>query len=249
VLSSYEKKESVMMVRWMILVMALLPMMMQVGSAAESMDKVKQRLQKQIVGFPPIDTVNPSPIAGLYEIVSQRHIFYSDASGKHLIMNGHIVDTTHRRDLTAERLQALNKIDWSILPLDKAIVSGDPKGVPVAVFTDPDCPFCRRLEQELVKVKGVKVYTFLYPLTQLHKQSRLHAESIWCAKDRHRAMLDIMLHKKELAKGKCATPIDQIHALGTKLKINGTPTLIAGDGRINPGVMPAKRLKSWLAGK
>ncbi|MDQ6951355.1 MAG: DsbC family protein [Mariprofundales bacterium] len=238
---------------WIMMLVAfvsiMVPMVAQAGGA-ESMATIKQRLQKQIVGLPPIDSVQPAPIPGLYEVVAQRHVYYSDLSGKHLIINGHIVDTTTRRDLTAARLQEINRIDWNILPLDKAIVSGDPKGMPLAVFTDPDCPFCRKLEQELVKIKGVKVYTFLFPLTQLHKHAREHAEAIWCAKNRHQMMLDIMLHHKN-PKGKhsCATPIKELNALGVKLGINGTPTLIAGDGRINAGGMPASRLKAWLVGK
>ncbi|MDX8410010.1 MAG: DsbC family protein [Mariprofundales bacterium] len=222
--------------------------MLAIAADHESLDKVQQRLQKQIVGLT-IEQVRPAPIAGLYEIVSGRNIFYSDASGKHLIANGHIFDTSNHRDLTAARLQDITRIDWSLLPLDQAIVSGDAKGVPMAVFTDPDCPFCRTLEQQLVKVKGVKVYTFLFPLTQLHKDAREHAEAIWCAKDRHAAMLDIMVHKKSVAKGSCKTPLDALHALGVKLRISGTPTLIAGDGRINAGAMPAARLHDWLVNK
>jgi len=234
-------------IQWIVAVFFLFPIVSAAAGSA-SLDAVQKRLQKQIVGLT-IEQVRPAPIAGLYEIVSGRHIFYSDASGKHLIANGHIFDTSDRRDLTAARLQEITRIDWSVLPLDKAIVSGDPKGLPMAVFTDPDCPFCRKLEQQLVNVKGIKVYTFLFPLTQLHPHAREHAEAIWCAKDRHAAMVDMMVHKKPVAKGSCKTPLDALHALGVKLRINGTPTLIAGDGRINAGAMPAERLHDWLVNK
>ncbi|MDX8407139.1 MAG: disulfide isomerase DsbC N-terminal domain-containing protein, partial [Mariprofundaceae bacterium] len=87
-----------------------------------------------------IDAIRPSPIKGLYELQVGKGVFYSDASGKHLIVSGHIFETATHRDLTRERIEALNHIDWNILPLDKAIVSGDPKAaLSMAVFTDPEC--------------------------------------------------------------------------------------------------------------
>jgi len=232
-------------IRWMAFLLLLVPV--GVGAAEKgAAEGALQTLQKNIQGLH-IDAVQPAPIAGLYEIVSGRNIYYSDLDGHHLIAGGHIFDTSNRRDLTAVRLQELNTIDWKILPLDKAVVSGDPKGLPVAVFTDPDCPYCRKLEQELVGIQGVKVYSFLFPLSQLHKDAKAHAASIWCAKDQHQAMMDIMLHNKPVAKGTCDTPIDQIHALGVKLGITGTPTMIAGDGRIFPGFKKAADIKKWLA--
>ncbi len=197
-----------------------------------------------------IDAIRPSPIDGIYELQVGKGIFYSDASGKHLIVSGHIFETASHRDLTKERLEALNRIDWNILPLDKAIVSGDPKStLKLAVFTDPECPYCKRLENELKQVQGVKVYTFLYPLTRLHPKARAKAESIWCSKDQHKAMLEVMLENKALPAATCQTPLDDIATIGQKLGISGTPTLIAGDGRMMAGGKPADQLKAWLENK
>ena len=198
-----------------------------------------------------VDAVRPlTEIPGLYEVRAGNQIFYSDATGEHLI-SGHIFRTADHRDITAARLEDINRVDWKSLPLADAIVSGDPKGTPVAVFTDPECPFCKRLEQELRRVKGLKVYTFLFPLTQIHPRARAKAEAIWCAKDRHKAMLDIMLNGKsvqDVGARACATPIDRNLALGEKLGITGTPTLIAHDGRKHAGVMGAAELARWAEG-
>jgi len=195
-----------------------------------------------------VDAVRPlKEIPGLYEIRSGHQVFYTDAKGEHLI-SGHIFNTRTRKDITAARLEDINRVDWNTLPLNDAIVSGDPKGTPVAVFTDPECPFCKRLEQELLHVKGLKVYTFLFPLTQIHPHARAKAEAIWCAKDRHQAMLDIMLNGKsvqDVGARACATPIDRNLALGDKLGITGTPTLIARDGRKHAGAMSADELVQW----
>lgn len=193
-----------------------------------------------------IDWIRPfKPVPGLYEVKSGSRIFYTDATGHHLFA-GHIFRTKDHRDLTEARLEDINRVDWKALPLKDAIVSGDPNGKAVAIFTDPKCPYCRKLEGELLKVKGIKVYTFLYPLERIHPGSHAVADAIWCAKDRHKALLDFMLRNDELPKATCSTPVDRNLKLGHKLGVGGTPTLIAYDGRKHAGYLPAERLESWL---
>jgi thiol:disulfide interchange protein DsbC len=226
---------------------ALLALLLPISAQAADIAKVEQQIRHQITDLK-IDAVRPSPIEGLYEVKSGHNIFYSNAKGTRLIAGGHIFDTRTHEDLTEDRLEQINHIDWSVLPLDKAIVSGDPKGMAVAIFTDPDCPFCRRLEDELQHMKGIKVYTFLYPLTRIHPKARIHAEAIWCAKDRHKTMLDIMLHNADPSAGQCDTKgLDAIRALGLQLGIHGTPTMIARDGRMFAGFKDPERLKAWLS--
>ncbi|MDQ6958139.1 MAG: DsbC family protein [Mariprofundaceae bacterium] len=217
----------------------------------QNSSSVEQTIRTNISRLSPgfkVDAIKPlDAIPGLYEIRSGNNIFYTDASGDHLI-SGHIFSTKDHKDLTAARLEDINRVDWNMLPLKDAVVSGDPKGTPVAVFTDPDCPYCRRLETELPKAKGLKIYTFLFPLTQLHPKSYAKAAAIWCAKNRHETMLDVMLRNvplNKLPKATCDTPIDRNISLGQSLGINGTPTLIAHDGRRHAGVMTAKKLMEW----
>ena len=234
-----------MRISWMqaIVVAVLMP----ISAHAADIGRIARQIRHQITDLR-IDAVRPSPIKGLYEVQSGHNIFYSNAKGTMLIAGGHIFDTRTHEDLTEARLEQINHIDWSILPLDKAIVSGDPHGMAVAIFTDPDCPFCRRLEDELQHVQGIKVYTFLYPLTRIHPLALAHAEAIWCAKDRHKTMLDVMLHNANPPAGHCDTKaLDEIWALGEKLGIHGTPTLVAGDGRMFAGFKDAASLKAWLA--
>ena len=192
----------------------------------------------------PIKEIHSTPIAGLYELQVGDQIFYADKTGRHLI-NGHMFDTRNKQDLTATRLAELTKIDWSALPLDKAVVSGPKDGLKMAVFTDPDCPYCKRLEEQLATIDGLRVYTFLYPLTQLHPTAYAKSESIWCAKNQHQAMVDVMTKGKTLPKATCATPLADIQALAEKLNVMGTPTIFAGDGR-KFGGLPLTQLKAWL---
>jgi len=222
----------------------------QAGSHQDSA-KVKQTIRANILRLSPnfrVDAIKPlDAIPGLYEIRSGANIFYTDTTGDHLI-SGHIFSTKNHKDLTAARLEDINRVDWNKLPLKNAIVSGDPKGSPVAIFTDPDCPFCRRLETELPKTRGLKVYTFLFPLAQLHPEARAKAEAIWCSKDQHKTLQDIMLNGTALNRiksGICKTPIDNNLNLGASLGVHATPTLIAHDGRKHAGGMSAEQLMEW----
>jgi len=196
-----------------------------------------------------VDEVKSTPIPGLFEVRSGRNIFYSDADGSHFLLGGHLIDTVAKKDLTKARTEELNRIDWSVLPLDKAVVSGDKHAkLKLAIFTDPECPYCRNFEKELAKLKGVKVYSFLFPLS-FHKHAKGWSSAIWCAKDQHKMMLDIMVNNADPKAGSCDTPIHEINALGKKLGITGTPTLISGDGRIASGGKNVAQLKSWLQEK
>jgi len=195
-----------------------------------------------------IRSVMRTPIPGLYEVVVGRTIYYVDAKGHYLIAGGHMFDTRTKQDLTRARLEEINRVAFSSLPLELAIVSGDPKAKrAIAIFTDPDCPFCRRLERELKKTSGIKVYSLLFPLERIHPNARRHAEAIWCAKDRRQAMERVMLEGADLSPPKgCKAPIDRILRTGMRLGVTGTPTIVADDGRMHAGFMTAEELQRWL---
>lgn len=235
------------MMRLLFVLLFFLPVSLQAADDPNIAPKIAEQIRQQNVDLK-IDSIRRTPVLGIYEMVTGGKIYYVDRSGKYLI-TGHLFDTVTKKDLTAARIEQINRIDWSLLPLDKAIVSGDPEGVEVAVFTDPDCPYCRKFETNLKSVTGVKVYTFLFPLTQLHPQAREKSEAIWCSKDQHEALLQVMLENKSLASGTCETPLDEIAGLASRLNIHGTPTLIARDGRKFGGMPPAGQLKSWLMNK
>ena len=194
-----------------------------------------------------VTSVGESALPGLFEVVMGRNIAYTNADG-HYFLFGHLFDMPAQRDLTAERKDQLERIDFGALPLTDAIkiVRGNGSRV-LAVFSDPDCPYCKRLEPELAKVNDVTIYTFLMPLAQLHPNARANAISVWCATDRAKAWGLFMLHGQTTASRACANPVDRNVALGERLQINGTPTLIAADGRVMPGAASAEQIEAWLA--
>jgi len=233
--------------RFLLVLLMFLPVSLYAADDENIAPKIADQIRKHNVDMK-IDSIRRTPVSGIYEIKTGDNIYYMDRSGKYLI-SGHLFETATKKDLTAVRLEQINRIDWSVLPLDKAVVSGDSNGTEMAVFTDPDCPYCKKFEESLKGIKGVKVYTFLFPLTQLHPDARRKSEAIWCAKDRHAALLQVMLDDKPISGGGCNTPLDEIAALAGRLNINGTPTIIARDGRKLGGMLPADKLKIWLAGK
>lgn len=193
-----------------------------------------------------IDRVAPSEVVGLYEVVMGKNVAYVDAAGRYFLF-GHLYDMRAQRDLTAERKDALARIDFATLPLKDAIktVRGTGRRV-VAVFSDPDCPFCKALERELAALTDTTIYTFLFPLDALHPEARTRAVAIWCAQDPAVAWKSLMLDGAAPAPRDCANPVERNVTLGISLGVTGTPTLIAGDGRLKAGSASAQDIAAWL---
>jgi thiol:disulfide interchange protein DsbC len=195
-----------------------------------------------------IHDIQPAPVSGLYEVVAEgARVFYTDAKGEFALF-GNLVDLKSQRSLTANRVEQLRQTDFSRLPLDKAIVKVKGTGMrKLAVFSDPDCPYCRQLERELQSVTDVTIYTFLFPLAELHPEAVGKAERVWCSGNPAQAWDKLMIQGEDPAgAGNCATPIGEIADLAKKLHINGTPGLVFPDGRIVPGVLPKKQLEDRL---
>ena len=165
---------------------------------------IRKNLQERLPQLPPIEEIRATAMPGLYEVrVGPAGIFYTDAQGDFLIQ-GAMMDTKARRNLTEERINALNAIDFSTLPLKDAIVFKSGNGRrKLAVFEDPNCSYCHRLETELAKVKNLTVYMFLYPI--LGPDSTAKSQNIWCAANRTKAWQDWMLRQKTPAAAQCDT--------------------------------------------
>jgi thiol:disulfide interchange protein DsbC len=192
------------------------------------------------------DAVGPSSVKGLAEVVMGANVAYVDETGRYFIF-GRLYDMREQRDLTAERLDRLTRVDFTALPLEAAIVAVKGGGArKLAVFSDPDCPYCRTLERELATLDDVTIYTFLYPIEALHPAAARKAVAIWCAPDRAAAWADLMLRGIEPPPASCVNPIRANLALGARLRIQGTPTLLAGDGRRSVGAQSAGELDAWL---
>ncbi len=208
---------------------------------------IRKNLTERLPNLPKIDEVSKAPIAGLYELrVNETEIFYTDAEGNFLIQ-GSLIDTRAKRNLTEERVEKLSAIDFDALPLKDAftVVRGNGKRK-MAVFEDPNCGYCKRFERDMQKVSDVTVYMFLYPI--LSPDSTDKSKNIWCTKDRAKAWQDMMVRDQPIPKGSCDTAaIDRNLAFGKKHKITGTPTIFFADGARVPGAIGAPQVEKQLA--
>lgn len=216
------------------------------GAAVGQEAAIRKNLAERLPNFPKIDEVSKTPIPGLWEVRIGTDVLYTDEQGNHII-EGQIIDTRSRTNLTEERVGKLTAIDFAALPLKDAIVWKQGTGArKLAVFADPNCGYCKRFERELVNVNDITVYTFLYPI--LSADSTDKSKAIWCAPDRAKAWLDYMI-RDSLPAGPatCDTPLDKVVAFGRDKRISGTPTIFFEDGERIPGAIPMANFEKRLA--
>ncbi len=208
--------------------------------------EIRKALGQRIPQFGKIDEVVATPMKGLYEVRVGTDVFYTDAKGNYIIQ-GELIDTQARRNLTEDRINKLTAIDFSALPLKDAftIVRGNGKRK-LAVFEDPNCGYCKRFEKDLQNVDNVTVYLFLYPI--LSPDSAEKSRNLWCAKDRATAWQDLMVRDKVPEAATCDTGAVQRNlAFGKKHKITGTPTVLFADGTRVPGAIGAAAIEKRFA--
>ncbi|OYY81829.1 MAG: thiol:disulfide interchange protein [Hydrogenophilales bacterium 16-62-9] len=226
---------------------AIAATLMLAASAQANEAVIRKALLQQ---FPKaqISSIKQTPYSGLFEVYLDGQLLYSDAKAQYLFA-GDVIDFENRRNLTQARLNQLQAVNWDTLPLKNALktVKGD-GARKLVVFSDVDCPYCRKLEAELTRIDNITVYTFLYPIEGLHPRAVQISKQIWCAPDRNKAWDDYttkdIVPKND---GQCANPVDETIALGARLKISGTPTLIFADGQRIPGMVHAAQLERLLA--
>jgi len=221
-------------------------MLMSCAGAENSVEEnIRKAVEPRLGEGVKIDSVKATPYAGLYEIRVGDEIRYTDKTGSYLIV-GHVFNLKTSEDLTQARIDDINKIKFSDLPLELALktVKGNGKRV-IAVFEDPNCGYCKRFRQQALKdVDNVTVYTFMYNI--LSPDSSVKSKNIWCSADRNKAWDDWMISGKAApaAPASCTTPNDQVLALGQKLRVNGTPAIFFADGSRIPGAIDLKTLES-----
>lgn len=195
-----------------------------------------------------VKSVAPTPIPGIFEVYASGQLVYADATASHLLV-GTLVDTRTRSNLSQQRLEALKSVKFDSLPFEHAIPIVKGKGERrIAVFSDPDCPFCKQLERELAGIDNLTVHVFPLPLRELHPQAVEVARKIWCSADRAAAWRAYLLEgRAPEGDGACANPVEAVAALAESLDIGGTPAIVLPNGRRIDGALPAARLEALLA--
>jgi thiol:disulfide interchange protein DsbC len=194
-----------------------------------------------------VDSVTKADYLGLYEVYAEGEIFYTDEKLT-AILHGELIDAKTRKNITLAHKQKLTAIKFSDLPLASAVkqVRGNGKRV-FATFEDPNCGYCKRLAKDMATLDNATIYTFLYPI--LSPDSAEKSGKIWCAPDRAKAWTDWMTQGKEppaAAAGCDSAAISKNVALGRKLSVTGTPTIIFANGERVSGALPLADLEQKL---
>jgi thiol:disulfide interchange protein DsbC len=233
-----------------LVVLVLLGPVLALAQAAEPAGRltneaiIKRTLENRMGGVK-VEAVAKTPYLGLYEVRLDGEILYTDEKMNY-IFSGNIIDAKTMQNITEKRLRDLTAIQWENLPLDAAVktVRGNGKRT-LAIFSDPNCPYCKRFEKDLAKVDDVTIYTFLYPI--LSQDSHEKSKAVWCSADKSKAWSELMLNGTVPTAARCDTPIENNLALGRKYRVTGTPTLIFANGERVPGAIAAEQIEKLLA--
>ena len=207
---------------------------------------LKKNLAERLPSLPKIEEIIKTPMPGVFEVrVQGNELFYTDAKGDFLIQ-GALIDTKQKRNLTEERTDKLSAVAFDNIPLKFAFtqVKGNGKRK-LVVFADPNCGYCKRFEKDLQKIDNVTIYHMMYPV--LGEDSKTKSRNIACAKDRVKTWNDWMLQGVTPPAVACDNHnIDAIVEFGKKHRINGTPTLFVADGTRVPGAIDAAQVETLL---
>jgi thiol:disulfide interchange protein DsbC len=226
----------------------LLPLLVAVALPAFADETViRKNLAQRLPEFPKIDEVTKTALPGIWELRIGSEVLYTDAEGNHIIQ-GELIDTKTKNNLTQQRINKLTAIKFDELPLKDALVIKQGNGSrKLAVFADPNCGYCKRLERDLMALKDVTIYNFVYPV--LGPDSNEKSRAIWCSKDAMKTWRDWMLDgvAPPRAMGKCDdAAIQRTIDYGKKYRINGTPAIVFENGDRVPGALPAAELAKRL---
>jgi thiol:disulfide interchange protein DsbC len=203
---------------------------------AQTEQQIKTELQKRIGTGLKIKTVSPSPIAGVYEVLVGNDLFYTDANSKYLFQ-GEIIEIASGKNITEQRQADLNRIKWSeLVPANALKVVRGNGSRQIAIFSDPNCGYCKRLDKALQQLDNVTVYTYLIPI--LSPDSAQKSKQIWCSPDPQKAYTDWMVNGiAPSGKSDCTNPIDKNMVFAKTYGITGTPTIFFTDGSRFPGAV------------
>ena len=204
-----------------------------------NVETLKNNLNQQYPNIH-VSNIQATEMTGLYSANLDNQIIYLDENAQHMFI-GSMVRLKDQKNLTKDLVLQQNSVEWKQLPLKDAIktVKGTGKRQ-LVVFSDPNCPYCKRLEVELDKLNDVTIYTLIYPLKS---QSIAVSKQVWCDPNQAYAWKNLLQKNVQPKEKTCANPIERNLALGRKLGVEGTPTLIFETGFKMTGVRSAEEIQ------
>lgn len=212
--------------------------------AADSVDQLKQALAKSMPNVKPTQ-ISATPIAGLFEVIVGSQVVYMSVDARYMI-EGDLFDLTTKRNVSEEAKSVIRRSAIENLGVDNMLVY-TPKNVKntITVVTDIDCPYCRRLHNEVPDYmeNDVQVRYIFMPLKGAADMKK--TISVWCADDQQKA-LDLAKSGGDVEDKSCKNPIKDHMKLARELGVSGTPAILFEDGHLLPGYVPYEKLLAEL---
>lgn len=216
-----------------------------------------EKMVKQVIGSlsarAEVDSIAPSPLPGFYQVIASGKMIYIRADGR-FVLNGDLLDLSQKANLNDAAWASFRKAELAKVPVSQRIVyaPAHPKYV-ITVFTDVNCGFCRALHEQVAAFNkaGIAVEYLAWPRegvsTTAGRPTSTYTEmvSVWCAPDR-RAAFSAASAGQAPKPATCVNPVKDQFDLGLKLGVNGTPTIIAADGRVLGGYVTPEQLLQAL---
>ena len=218
-------------------------------SAAADEAAVRRMVQEQMRRGTTIESVQKTPWGDLYEVVVRGRdgalVYYVDRRAT-VIITGSVIDAKTGRNLTEERQRRLDAVKWESLPLQWAITTVRGSGRrKIAVLSDPNCPYCKRLEEGLATLDDITVHILPYAI--LSPASVRQAKAVWCSKDRAKSWDDLMFRRIEpRAAPDCDTPVEKLVEFGRRIGATATPTWFLESGERYSGALPLDEVRRLL---
>jgi len=221
------------------------------AAAAFASDAVEQRISKSLQAINPqlkAQGVSKTPVPGLYEAIVGGQIYYFSEDGRYMVQ-GEMIDLTERESVTEPRRKEI-RLNQLATVKDKDLLIYPAKGPRkhvVSVFTDIDCPYCRKLHEHMeeMNAKGIEVRYLLMPRTGIGSPSYVKAVNVWCAAKPNEAMTAAK-RGQAVPEKDCPNPVKQHMALAQEMGVNATPTIVTSNGSLMPGYLPPDELLARL---
>lgn len=212
-----------------------------------NLEAARKNISKQFKGLNP-NNIFPSPVSGLYQVLMPPRFFYASADGKYIV-DGDLIKVSTKENVSQGPRNKSISAAINAMGEDSMIIFGnDTLKHTITVFTDIDCGYCRKLHNEVKKYNelGIRVRYMAYPRAGIGSGSFSKAESVWCSKDKAKALTQAK-NGKSVKSDKCKSPVAQHYALGNMIGIRGTPAIVLEGGTVVPGYIPAARLAEALS--
>lgn len=158
-------------------------------------------------------------------------LVFVSSDGKSIVPNSMVF--VDNKPIFSKKLEPeLGKIEFKLADKDRIVHNPSGKK-PVIMFTDPDCPFCKKAKEKLQNYNGeYRVVVKYFPLEQIHPgatKKAIDEVAEWLKKTRPDLKgADILKEAKRM--------VEEDITEARKARISGVPTYVMEDGTLKQGL-------------